>query len=145
VGAPVRYCNECYPQVGKTRQNATAPTRPSGRASKLLGAAKVRAKKRGLEFDLTHGWLKAVLEEGACQVTGLPFDFTTNVGRSMGVRVAPFAPSLDRVDSSKGYVFDNVRVVVACYNLAKNEWPHEVFDRLARAYVSNVCTNGASP
>jgi hypothetical protein len=57
----------------------------------------------------------------------------------------PFVPTLDRVDSSRGYVFDNVRVVVWAYNAAKADWPHEVFARLARAYVSHTFTTGETP
>lgn len=52
------------------------------------------------------------IERGICEVTGCPF--VLDEGRNM------FAPSLDRKKGELGYVRSNVRVVVWCYNTAKN-------------------------
>lgn len=70
---------------------------------------------------------------GRCQVTGIPFgpkpvdSYFRN----------PYAPSLDRIDSSKGYHKDNVRLVLCAVNTAMNEWGLKLFDEMASSYVAN--------
>lgn len=73
------------------------------------------------------------IRAGRCERTGIPFDLGGNDGTQ---RVRPWFPSLDRIDSGKPYTPDNVEVVVAAFNLAKNEWPIEVFRRLAHGFIS---------
>lgn len=111
-------------------------TSARGRAHFLIGRARERARKKHIPFDLTVQAIANVLEKGVCQVTGIPFDMSVYGGKR------PWAPSIDRLDSSKGYVFGNVRVVVWAYNCAKNVWPEEVFDRLISAAASNRSTSG---
>jgi hypothetical protein len=60
-------------------------------------------------------WLKAKVDAGVCELTGTPFDFSGRKGN-------PYAPSLDRIDSSKGYTRDNVRLVCFGLNAAMNVW-----------------------
>ena len=47
----------------------------------------------------------------------------------------PFAPSLDRIDSSKGYVRGNVRLVCMAANFALNQWGDDILRRLAHGVV----------
>ena len=104
---------------------------PAGRARLLLFFAQRRAKDADLEFSLTWEPIAAALRRGTCEATGLPFDLRPVPGR----RANPWAPSLDRRDSTKGYTVSNVQVVVAAYNYAKSEWTEDVLLRLARAIV----------
>lgn len=101
---------------------------PRGRAARLHSGAKARARNVGVEFALTVEWIQAKIEEGHCEVSGLPFDLRN--GRR------PFAPSLDRTDPNKGYTADNVKVVVWCYNAAKGTATHSDVLTLAEA----LCT-----
>jgi len=55
---------------------------------------------------------------GRCAVTGVQMDM---VSPNTVARV-PLAPSLDRIDSRRGYVPDNVRLVCMVVNLAMSEW-----------------------
>lgn len=64
---------------------------------------------------------------GKCEVTGIPFDL------DISKRAKPFAPSIDRRDSSLGYTPENVQVVVWIYNAAKSHWSHAEVMRMARA------------
>lgn len=48
----------------------------------------------------------------------------------------PFSPSLDRKDSSRGYVRDNVDVVCFMYNCAKNRFTDEDVLRFSHAFIS---------
>jgi len=105
---------------------------PRGRAGLLIFFAAKRARETGRDFDLTKEVITQRIAAGYCEVTGLPFDMAPGPDRH---HANPWAPSLDRIDSSKGYVSDNVQVVCAAYNYAKSEWSADVLLRLARAII----------
>lgn len=69
---------------------------------------------------------------GKCELTGLAFD----IGKGSWSR-RPYAPSIDRIDSSKGYTTDNCRVVCVAINLAMNEWGEDVYKAVAMAYLTH--------
>jgi len=104
---------------GKIYQNTTM-----GRASTLLSGARCRGKKYKRECTITRKQIETRLEIGICEATGIAFEST-----------GPFAPSLDRTDSSGGYTPLNVRVVVRIYNLAKRDWKHADVVRMAAALM----------
>ena len=97
----------------------------------------VAARKRD-EYTLTAEDERALELKagGRCQVTNIPFgpkpvdSYFRN----------PYAPSLDRIDSSKGYHKDNVRLVLCAVNTAMNEWGLTMFDEIASKYVLNKVT-----
>jgi hypothetical protein len=90
-------------------------------ARDAISAANARNVKRGslagfsLE-NLCHVWDKS---GGRCAVSGLEFSFE-RIGAGQAQR--PFAPSLDRIDSTKSYTRENVRIVVQVANFAMNAW-----------------------
>lgn len=131
AGSPVRFCAVCVPQTGKAKSRATQKLTPSGRASKLLRAALTRAQQKGLPMDITHEWIKERLVEGVCAVTGLPFVLEIN-----RTRKHPRAPSLDRIDSTKGYTQDNVRVVLWAVNAGCMEWGLDEYLAIAGAALA---------
>lgn len=90
------------------------------RCRQLVSSARRRAAKRNMPFNLDARTMVAVIQvqTGRCAVTGTPFQ----LGRSEEYSRSPLAPSIDRKDCSKGYTWDNVQIVVAWYNLLKNEW-----------------------
>ncbi len=84
------------------------PTRQASRdlihnrpAERMLHTARARAKREGWNFNLT---IDDIQIPSACPVLGIPLE----VGRGKARR---HSPSLDRLDSSKGYVRGNVRVI----------------------------------
>lgn len=83
--------------------------------AQLLSNAKARSRSMGIEPDLSVEWLEEKVAHGACERTGLPFSEELYLTASKD----PFAPSLDRIDSSKGYTQDNVQLVCTIYNIAK--------------------------
>ena len=103
-------------------------------ASMLVSGAKARAKKRSLEFNLTVDWLLERLARGVCEVTGLPFVPSIGTGQQRSF-LNPWAPSLDRIENSRGYTTDNVQVVVSIYNIAKGEHTDADVFRMAEALV----------
>lgn len=103
-----------------------------GQASRYwLKALRNRAEKQGRAFDLTEEFLGLLLEPMTCSASGLALRYDWE-GEG---RTNPWAPSVDRVDSSGGYTMGNVRVVCWAYNTAKNDWADETVLALARAIV----------
>lgn len=86
------------------------------RARTILWAKEKYCNERGLPYDLDVPWMVEKLEEGRCEVTGLPFD--TERGDQYKNN---YTPSLDRLRADKGYTKDNVRLVLWMYNAAKAE------------------------
>jgi hypothetical protein len=93
-----------------------AETDPRRRAARLVAYARQRARKRNIAFSLDPEAISAAVERGTCAVTGIPFVF------QFGRGIHPLSPSIDRIDSSKGYVNGNVRVVLWAVNTACSTW-----------------------
>lgn len=104
-------------------------TDPWHRAGRMLVWIRARAGKIGLGFDLTHEWVAERLEVGVCETTGIALELS----KPPESRFHPWAPSVDRIDSKRGYTQDNCRVVCWIYNMAKSEWTDEVVVTFARA------------
>lgn len=102
---------------------------PAFRATRLISDAK---KRRSEGFTLTHEWISEKIAKGYCEVTGIAFDVTGE-----GVPARPFAPSLDRTDSSLPYTQENTKVVVWIYNRAKGVHDHNAVLEMAKALVAN--------
>lgn len=64
----------------------------------------------------------ALFKDMRCSVTGVRLSPKWD-GPS---RYNPWAPSIDRIDQSRGYVTGNVRPVCWAYNCARQDWPDEV-------------------
>jgi hypothetical protein len=108
-----------------------------GRMFGLLNSARDRSKKNGWSYDLDFEWLheKYESQDGRCALTGLQFRLEAASG--MGFRYNPLAPSLDRIDTNRGYTRDNVRLVCTAINLALNEFGEEFFAGLCKAYLEH--------
>jgi hypothetical protein len=89
------------------------------------------AKLRGLTFDLPKDdFVKIVARaNGACEVTGITFELSIKGN----CEKRPFAPSLDRVDSSHGYSVGNCRLVCGIVNAAIGAWGDDIFWRMVTA------------
>jgi hypothetical protein len=105
--------------------------RPENRASMLVSGARNRALKAGIEFTLTFDDVYPTVAKGTCQVTGIAFDLSTHPKH----RTHPFAPSIDRIDSSKGYTTENIRIVCWWLNCACGVWGLETILPGMRAIV----------
>lgn len=93
-----------------------------------LVAARARARKYSLPCDLK---IEDLGDPECCAVTGITFDMSGSI-RDGHV----FGPSIDRIKPELGYVRGNVRVVVHCYNLAKNTGTDEDVYLMSKAVVS---------
>lgn len=97
---------------------------------KLVIAAKGRAAKRGLPYDLTFEWAEGRWT-GFCEVSGIPFQ--PRYGANHGI----FSPSIDRIESSKGYTQDNVRFVLMGVNGLKIDGTDAEMYFVAEAIAKN--------
>lgn len=97
-------------------------------------STKKNAAKRHITFELSMAEYLALIERanGRCMLSGIPFD-TRHVGKG---KRRPWAPSLDRIDSCKGYSAQNCRLVCVAANLAMNEWGEGVLRTLAKALTN---------
>jgi hypothetical protein len=105
----------------------------SGRAKSLMKTAKRRSTKFNDECDLDEAFLIEKLEKGVCEITGIAFDFNKNSKYSKN----PYAPSIDRIDCSKGYLKSNVRMVLWQVNLMKGELADDEMIELCRKVIES--------
>ena len=87
------------------------------RARRMYFSAKSRAEKYNEKFDLDQEWIKRTLDEGVCERSGVAFDLNYEKGKYTNA----FGPSIDRIDSSKGYTKINCQIVCNMYNTGKGQ------------------------
>ena len=68
---------------------------------------------------------------GKCEVSGMPFYFG-------GEKRHFLQPSIDRIDSARGYEIDNVRLVCLSVNYCMSQWGERVFHAIAAAVVAKT-------
>lgn len=102
---------------------------------RIFKTASRRAKDNGIEFTLSESDIADLIQtsNGFCSLTHIPF----STARIDGAYRAPYAPSLDRIDSARGYHKDNVRLVCVAVNWALSDWGQGVFEAIATGYVSS--------
>lgn len=97
--------------------------RHSDALKRLLDGSKQRAKKDGIEYTITAA---DVVVPDACPIYGIPLFPSPNRGKA-----CDNSPSLDRIDSRKGYVPGNVHVISHRANMHKNSATLEEIRKLA--------------
>jgi hypothetical protein len=105
---------------------------PEEVAWRLFNSARNKAKSRGLTFDLRYNDVYRQVRKGHCARTGIPFDNRTKPITGPDL---PFRASLDRIDNTKGYLPDNIAVVVKIWNHAKWVWNEEDVIRMAKGLL----------
>lgn len=83
-------------------------------------AYRYNALRRGIEFDLTIDYLDQLweIQDGKCYYTGVELDITSRLGAT---------GSLDRLDSTVGYVQGNVVWSLVPVNFAKQSLTEDDF------------------
>lgn len=90
----------------------------TGRAKSLLKTTTRRSSKfEEVDNPVDIEFILEKLKVGKCEVTGIAFDYDNKFNTCKN----PLSPSIDRVDSNKGYSKDNVRIVLWQYNLMRGE------------------------
>lgn len=83
-------------------------------------------KSRGYQWDLTIEflWDMYVNQEGKCALSGLPIGWAKK-----GLTATA---SIDRIDSSEGYLIENVQLVHKDVNFMKQQFSQEYFIELCK-------------
>lgn len=84
-----------------------------------------KIRHRGYEFNITKEWIADRINKGICELTGIEFSYGDKIGKRN-----PYTPSIDRIDSNKGYTTDNCQMILAWLNVAKMDMPNELFKEL---------------
>ena len=85
----------------------------------------IKKLEKIIDNDLTLEYLKGVwdYQNGYCAISGLKMEMDIT-------RESPSKASLDRIDSSKGYVSGNVQWVCLFVNYAKSDFEDEPIKKL---------------
>lgn len=105
----------------------------------IYTTARIGAEARNISFDLSPFALVklAMKAKGECMLTGIPWDFTTSNER--GKRL--WRPSLDRIDSMKGYTEENCRLIAAAVNIALSDFGEETLAKIAVGMTKKMRLN----
>ena len=98
----------------------------------MLSNAKIRAKQKGVDFNLTSQYLKKIFpKDNKCPITGLNFEFGYTNKEKINKNNSP---SLDRIIPSKGYVIGNVMIISDLMNRMKQDSTYEDIEKLYNFY-----------
>ena len=133
--------NKKHPTIRSNERYTTE----EGRTYKLINRAKKRAIEKNMKFDISFDKIKKALDTGICELTGLPFDFNS----TKKTQYNPYGPSIDRIDSQKGYVDCNIRVVLSAVNTALGQYGTDIMlpilKEMVKAIEKNAKQNTAAP
>jgi len=105
----------------------------------MLSNAKIRAKQKGVDFNLTSQYLKKIFpKDNKCPITGLNFEFGYINKEKINKNNSP---SLDRIIPSKGYVIGNVMIISDLMNRMKQDSTYEDIEKLYNFYKKIIKNN----
>jgi len=94
---------------------------------RLLQHLKQSAKRRGLDFNLTEGYLSELSFPLTCPILNVPLEY--------GKRgYDEFKPSVDRIDSNLGYIRGNIQILSIKANRSKNNLSEAELKKFALYY-----------
>ena len=96
----------------------------------LVGLARRRAKRKGLEFSLTF---RDITIPAVCPVLGIAIELHRGSAQDS-------SPSIDRTDNAKGYTPDNVLIISKRANELKRDASLSELQRLASFYTEYMST-----
>lgn len=101
---------------------------------KYWSIIKNRAERRGytINISIEYAWNLYLLQNKRCALSGLPINFAISNKKS-----SETTASLDRIDSTMGYVEGNVQWVHKHINIMKNIYSQEYFISLCKLIASN--------
>jgi hypothetical protein len=109
-----------HPEKYRERSRASREKNP---ARRLIASTKKTAKTKNLEHNITA---EDLILPKFCPLLEIEIDYSAGNGKSM------FNPSVDRIDSSKGYIKGNVEVMSMLANLMKNKASAEQLKTFAK-------------
>ena len=135
-------CKDCQLRIGHEYRAKRASNDPVlYRCKKLLNGARTRARKRNREFSLTLDDLLELAKQPSCPISQRPFVWRSFVSDQTTKRAHPDAPSLDRIDSSRGYTPDNVWLISHRMNTIKSDATPEELKLVSDAVFLKLMEN----
>ena len=119
-------CLNCSRLKGKEyrisgRDSAGRRANPVGtQLARMIASSRVRAKEKGIDHDLDVEYLRSITPSH-CPYLGIELRWEVQNGLGVQNKVYPNSPSLDRIDSSKGYIKGNVAIVSHRANSIKRD------------------------
>ena len=105
------------PEV-KARKKARRDASPYNYVRIKLQDQRSAAKKRGIVWELDlDATIAKILRQGHCKLSGVKFVYKGGTPKKKNL----YCPSIDRIDSSKGYVSGNVMFVCWGVNYMKQD------------------------
>lgn len=128
-------CKSCLQEIklqkfGGHSHNYTGTKNFAGR---LISGWKGSALRRGIRWDLSKDQLDEIFlkQNNKCALSGMDFDYNK---RSI------YRPSIDRIDSTKEYTYDNIQFVCVIVNIMKNKFSQKEFiDMCKKISTHNLC------
>jgi hypothetical protein len=105
----------------------------------IFKKAKQRSSKKKIDFLISLENLKDIWDKqnGKCPYTG--WDMTLSSKTTDKSILTPFKASVDRIDSSKGYIPGNIQFVSYMANIAKNNFhENELIDFCKAVFQNNL-------
>ena len=103
------------------KKTAACRSNPMSRQlSTMVSGSKRRAREKGLDHNIDLTYLRSIASSH-CPYLGIELRWEVQNGLGVQSKVCPNSPSLDRVDSSKGYVKGNVVIVSHRANSIKRD------------------------
>ena len=126
-------CKKCRSSQYKSLRKARLSTL-EGLLQERMKDVRRRGKKRGVDIDVEY--LLALYEgqRGKCAISGLPM---TIEARDLGYTNSSSVISVDRIDSSIGYLKGNVQLVCCSVNTMKSNMNQKDFLELCKLIVKN--------
>ena len=105
------------------------------RLSRLIIASRTRAKKSGVEHNITLDYVVQLYEAagGKCCLSGRSF----SVGKAQNRTADKDTISIDRIDPTGGYTMGNVRLITQHLNMALGVYGVDEFLKLAEEVAKN--------
>ena len=121
-------CIECANYTTNNKRQHNVKSDLNAFITKSLDNAKQRAKVKGFEFSLTKEWYIGNLPK-YCPVFNTVLDFSSTLDEHK--------PSIDRVNSAKGYTEDNCKIISWKANNIKNQWTVEELEAVVNYLKKN--------
>lgn len=117
-----KQCRDCV-----SKSKAFSNNKPVGDKTRLFNKFLKSSKLRGIEWKLT---LEEMFDNytGKCALTGWNID----------INFSNCTASLDRIDNSKGYTFDNIQWVHSMVNMCKNKYSQKDFIKMCKNIAENI-------
>lgn len=130
----------------RQRPNGSASAKWTGYgdiSGKYWSSLRCAAKNRDIKFNISikEAWLLFENQQQQCSLTGVVL--THGSGRTIcGKNRILGTASLDRIDSSKGYVKSNIQWIHKDINLMKNHFSQEYFISMCQKITENQLSRG---